>query len=107
MTRLDRRLALDAKIRKILGTNNVYFEPPSSLKMKYPCIRYSRSRIDTRHADNKVYLGRQRYEIIAIYKDADSDLADRILFNDEDLVLTHDRHYVADELHHDVFTTTF
>ena len=107
MTRLDRRLELDAKLRSILGSSNVYFEPPTSLRMKYPCIRYSRSRIDTRNADNRVYLGRQCYEIIAIYKDADSDLADKILFNDEDLILSHDRHYVADELHHDLFTTTF
>lgn len=107
MARLDRRLELDAKLRRILGSDNLYFEPPASLKMKYPCIRYSRSRIDTRHADNKVYISRQRYEIVAIYYDADSDLADRILFNDEDLTLSHDRHYVGDGLHHDVFTTTF
>lgn len=107
MGRLDRRLELDARIRRILGSDNVYFEPPASLKMKYPCIRYSRSRIDTVYADNIVYLGRQRYEIIAIYYDIDSDLPDRILNNDEELTFGHERSYVSDGLHHDVFTTTF
>lgn len=107
MASLDRRLELDARLRRILGSDNVYFEPPASLRMKYPCIRYSRSRIDTVHADNKVYLANRRYDIIAIYQDPDSDLSDRILFNEEGLTLSNERRYVADGLHHDVFTTTF
>lgn len=107
MASLDRRLELDAKLRRILGSDNVYFEPPASLKMKYPCIRYSRSRIDAVYADNKIYLANRRYDIIAIYQDPDSDLADRILFNEEDIRFSNERRYVADGLHHDVFTTTF
>lgn len=107
MASLDRRLELDTRLRRILGSDNVYFEPPASLRMKYPCIRYSRSRIDTVHADNKVYLANRRYDIIAIYQDPDSDLADRILFNNEDLTFSNERRYVTDGLHHDVFTTTF
>lgn len=107
MARLDRRLELDAKLRRILGSDNTYYEPPASLKMKYPCIRYSRSRIDTVNADNKVYLGHQRYDVIAIYYDVDSDLPERILHNEENIVFSNERHYVVDGLHHDVFTTTF
>lgn len=107
MARLDRRLELDAKLRRILGSDNTYYEPPASLKMKYPCIRYSRSRIDTVYADNKVYLGHQRYDVIAIYYDVDSDLPERILHNEENIVFSNERHYVVDGLHHDVFTTTF
>ena len=34
MARLDRRLELDARLRRILGSNNLYYEPPASLKMK-------------------------------------------------------------------------
>lgn len=107
MASLDRRLELDARLRRILGSDNVYFEPPASLKMKYPCIRYSRSRIDTVNADNKVYLANRRYDIIAIYQDPDSNLADRILFNEENIRFSNERRYVADGLYHDVFTTTF
>lgn len=107
MARLDRRLELDARLRRILGSNNLYFEPPASFTMHYPCIRYTRERIDTNYANNKVYLGKQRYNIMLIYYDVDSDLIDQVLHNEEGLVFSHERHYVADGLHHDVFTTTF
>lgn len=107
MTTLDRRLLLDEKIRRILGSTNVYFEPPASLIMKYPCVRYKRSNIDVVFADNKAYLGHNRYEIIVIFKDADDDLPGKFLYNDEGLVLNVERTYIADGLHHYVFTTHF
>lgn len=104
MAAMDRRLKLDSILRDFLGNNNTYFDPPESVKMHYPCVRYSRSYIDTRHADNIPYLTRKRYELILIYDDPDSDLPDKLR---EYLNVTHDRHYVADNLHHDVFTTYF
>ena len=104
MAAVDRRLELDAILRDILGNTHTYFEPPASVRMEYPCIRYSRSHIDTMYADNKAYLRHKRYELILIYEDADSDLPDELM---ERLTATHDRHYVADNLHHDVFTTYF
>ena len=104
MAAVDRRLELDAILREVLGNNNTYFEPPASIRMKYPCIRYSRSHIDTVYADNKSYLRHKRYELILIYEDADEDLPDRLM---DTLTVSHDRHYVADNLHHDVFTTYF
>ena len=104
MEALDRRLELDAILRNILGNNNTYFEPPESIKMHYPCIRYSRSHMDAKYADNIAYLKHKRYELILIYEDADDDLPDTLM---EHLTVSHDRHYVADNLHHDVFTTYF
>lgn len=104
MAAMDRRLELDAILREFLGNNNTYFEPPTSIKMKYPCVRYSRSHIDTRYADNKPYLKNKRYELILIYEDPDSDLPDKL---SDHLTVVHDRHYVADNLHHDVFSTYF
>lgn len=104
MAALDRRLELDAILRGILGNDNTYFEPPESIKMHYPCIRYSRSHMDAKYADNIAYLKHKRYELILIYEDADDDLPDTLM---EHLTVSHDRHYVADNLHHDVFTTYF
>ena len=104
MAALDRRLELDAILRDILGNNNTYFEPPTSVNMHYPCIRYSRSHTDVVYADNKSYLRHKRYELILIYEDADDDLPDKLM---EELTVSHDRHYVADNLHHDVFTMYF
>lgn len=104
MAVLDRRLELDAILRRILGNNNTYFEPPASVNMHYPCIRYSRSHIDARFADNKPYLKHKRYELILIYEDADDDLPERLM---DEITVSHDRHYVADNLHHDVFSMYF
>jgi hypothetical protein len=104
MAVLDRRLELDAILRRILGNNNTYFEPPTSATMHYPCIRYSRSHIDARFADNKPYLKHKRYELTLIYEDADSDLPERLM---DEITVSHDRHYVADNLHHDVFSMYF
>ena len=104
MATVDRRFELDAILREFLGNNNTYFESPSSIKMKFPCVRYSRSHMDTVYANNKVYLNRKRYELILIYDDPDSELPEKL---QNYLTVTHDRHYVADNLHHDVFTTYF
>ena len=42
------RLELDEELVKILGSKNVYFQPPESLKLNYPAIVYSLSNISNR-----------------------------------------------------------
>lgn len=39
------RIGLSKLLREILDSDNVYFQPPESLKMNYPAIVYSRERI--------------------------------------------------------------
>lgn len=95
------RLDLQNKLVELLGNNHVYYQPPESLKMEYPCIRYSKSVIDSRHADNVKYIGHDRYEIIVIDKRPDNAVIREIL----NLPYTSfDRHYIADNLNHDVIT---
>ena len=95
------RLDLQATLENILGSRNVYYDPPESVKMQYDAIRYSRKRIDTRFANNSVYKQNDCYEVIAIYRDPDSDIPRKI----SNLPMCrHDRYYISDNLHHDVFT---
>ena len=98
------RLDLQTQFEEFLGSRNVYLDPPESVKMNYPAIRYSRSKIDTKFANNRVYKQDNRYEVTLIYKDPDSDLPSRMSQLPK---CKHDRHYVADNLHHDVFTLYF
>lgn len=49
------RLELQSELEKILGSRNVYFQPPASVKIKYPAIVYSRKSIDNNFANNTVY----------------------------------------------------
>lgn len=98
------RPELHAILRDILGSKNVYFQPPSSISMKYPCIVYERSRIEAEHADNKVYKNDIQYTVTAVYLDPDSDLPLKL----SRLPKTrHSSHFVSDNLYHDVFAIYF
>lgn len=84
-----------------LGSKNVYFQPPESVKMNYPAIVYSRNDIENDHANNQVYIQSVAYQVIVIDKDPDSKIVERVsqLPN-----CMYDRHYKADNLNHDSFT---
>lgn len=98
---MSRRLELQTIFEDILGSRNVYFQPPESKKMDYPAIVYSRASFDTRHANNQVYIGKTRYTVTVIDKNPDSDIPSKIL----QLPLTFsNRAYRSDNLNHDVFT---
>jgi hypothetical protein len=81
--------------------DNVYYQPPESTKLKYPCIIYSRENIDTQKADNKSYLVDCAYSMRYITKDPDDDVPFALVLLP---FCRHSRHYVADNLHHDSFT---
>lgn len=95
------RLKLHDELVDVLGSNNCYYQPPESFKMKYPCIRYNLDRIDCKRADNINYNKANYYTITYIHKDADTDLTEKIL--DRFQMCRHDRRYTADNLYHDVF----
>lgn len=88
-------------LERLLGSENVYFQPPANLEMEYDCIRYFRTTIKPEFANNTPYLLHDCYQVIAIYKNPDSDLPRKIAMLP---MCSHDRHYTADNLHHDVFT---
>lgn len=101
---MGQRLDLQALLEEILGSKNVYFQPPENVKLNYPCIIYSRERITIEHADNIPYLKNKRYQVIVIYRDPDSDIPDKI---SEIPTCIFDRHYVLDNLYHDAFNLYF
>lgn len=98
---MDRRLELHELLCEILGSRNVYFQPPASVKMKYPAIRYSRYDIQNISADNIPYKQDRAYQLIVIDPDPDSVIIDKIA---QLPMCTFDRHYASDNLNHDVFT---
>ena len=83
------------------GIKNVYFQPPESMKMTYPAIRYSIKNIDTKFAANSIYAKKLCYEIMVIDKNPDSVIPEKLL---QLPYCSFDRHYVADNLNHYVFT---
>ena len=98
---MDRRLKLNQLLRDILGSDNVYYQPPMSISIKHPCIIYSLKRIDSKYADDTSYHSRKGYDIIVIDRDPDSAIPDRIGALP---YVSFDRCYVSDNLNHSVFT---
>lgn len=102
-TRMEqRRLKLQAELEEILGSDRVYFQPPSSIHLSYPCIVYSYDDINIEFADGVEYLERDKYTITVISKDP---LPDEILTAIDSMDYTFfDRHYTNDNLHHFSYT---
>lgn len=100
----NRRLELSALLRNTLGSDNVYFQPPETIKMKYPAIVYSLDNIQNVHADDGVYLSHRRYSVTLIDRNPDSIIIERL----SALPLCQfNRHYTSDNLNHFVFTLYF
>lgn len=102
----EKRLRLRRMLTDILGTTGqsetrTYFQPPSSVLMKYPCIIYSRNKIRNRYADDVVYGQMDEYQLTVVDEDPDSTIVRAVSLLPG---CRHDRHYKADNLYHDVFT---
>lgn len=69
-----------ADLSELLHTfaDNVYFQPPNNLQMKYPCIVYKDSTPSVRRANNNLYLNVRRYTITVIDKRPESPIVDGI-----------------------------
>jgi hypothetical protein len=95
------RLELQSKLEELLGSKNVYYQPPESVKMSYPAIVYSKSDIQSRFANSSAYSLSTRYEIIVIDKTPDNSVIDKLLNLP---YCSFDRHYKSDNLNHDVLS---
>jgi hypothetical protein len=101
---MGQRIDLQALLVGILETNNVYFQPPPTVQMKYPCIVYRRDSANTTFAGDKPYHHAKRYQVIVIDTDPDSDIPGKIAALP---MCSYDRFYTADNLNHDVFNLFF
>lgn len=95
------RLELQSKLEELLGSRNVYYQPPENIKMLYPAIVYSKDDIDIKYADNNNYNKINKYNIIVIDKLPDNSVINKIL---ELPLSSYDRHYNDDNLNHDSIT---
>jgi hypothetical protein len=96
-----RRLDLHEILATILGSRNVYFQPPATVTILYPCIIYHRSQINIKQADDSIYKYTIGYMVTVIDQDPDSLIPEKLLALP---LCRFDRHYTADNLNHDVFT---
>lgn len=79
---------------------NVYFQPPSSIVMSYPCIVYRKSGKTRLFADNELYRSDQEYTITLMEKNPDSVIADTIEEKFPSCVIS--QYYTMDNINHTV-----
>lgn len=115
-TRLELQTLLESIMADVLRANyeesaiqteahrRVYFQPPETVKMVYPCIVYTLEDISTRYADNSPYTHRKAYTVTIIDRDPDSLIPDRI---GELPLCSFSRKFTNDNLNHFVFRLYF
>ncbi len=72
------RLDLQRTLVNALGSKNVYFQPPESVKLVYPCIVYEETDGESFRANDLLYLYRKAYYGTIIDKNPDSEIPDRV-----------------------------
>lgn len=95
---MEKRLTLDALLRAIV--TNVYFQPPASIRLTYPCIVYTLDNEWVAYADDSLYQHKKRYLVTVIDRNPDSELPDRVRKLD---YCSFSRCYTSDNLNHFVF----
>lgn len=98
---MDSREKLHELLKELLGSGNVYYQPPENELMKYPAIRYTKSDIDKRTANNIAYSLNDCYELIVMDYEPDNPVIKKLLALP---YCSYDRNYKADNLEHDVLT---
>lgn len=93
---------MQEELEEVLGSRNVYFQPPETVKMKYDAIVYDFSSMSIRPADNIRYLKKKGYDIVAISRNPDNDIVDKLL--DHFQYIRFNRRYKSENLYHDSLT---
>lgn len=92
------RLELHDALCQVPGVKKVYFQPPSTVKLHYPCIIYKRDGAFKEEADDSAYFYKPRYSLTVVDPNPDSKIADYIVTHFS--MCRIDRNYTSNNLHH-------
>lgn len=98
---MNTREDLQALLEQLLDSREVYYQAPSTIRMEYPAIRYSKGVPDIKHAGDIKYSRKNRYDVIVISKTVDHPVIDKLL---ELPYCSMGRTYIADNLYHTPLT---
>lgn len=101
------RLALRDKLHSIMEecgeTPKLYFQPPETVKLEYPCIVYYFNTFLNDYADNAPYHTRLSFTATYITRDYDSKVPIRMA---KEPMFRFDRQYTSDNLYHYAYQST-
>ena len=93
------RLELHEKLCQILGSNHVYYQPPETIRMKYPAIVYDLYRVNQQYGDSLNYRIIPQYNITFIDRETNLDWIDAMLETFQNYCY-YERSYTAENLVH-------
>ena len=93
---------LQLELETLIGNRNVYYQPPSNIKMQYPCIRYTWIKIKPDYANNFIYNYLKAYEVTVVDTKKNSDIPEKLLLHFPYISLN--KIYSSDGLWHFTFT---
>ena len=97
---MARRLQLQSELELVLGSEEVNYQPPESIKLKYPCINFSKNAGDILRANDQIYRSLTGYTLIVISRDPDNTIAEDIVKHFKYCRFI--RRFVIDNLYHDL-----
>lgn len=104
---MDRRLDLQHKLEDVYtdatkksSRDKVYYQPPASIRLTYPCLIYKMINLPVETANNYPYKVEHAYELTVIDSDPNSALREAIVRLQKCRFV---RSYESDNLHHYVF----
>ena len=97
---MDKRLSLQKELEKLAGAN-VYFQPPASVHLAYPCVIYNLAAGDIKRADDSVYSYTNRFELMFIYKKPNMEIVEKVMRTFP--MCSVSRIYITDNLYHYTF----
>lgn len=97
---MGKRTDLQIILEGLLGSDYVYFQPPATKTMSYPCIRYTYGSGHTIFADDNPYSFKRSYQVTVITRDPDSATPAKVGALS---LCRFDRPFTSDNLHHFVY----
>lgn len=94
---ISKREEFGRRLKLCSDVSNMYFQPPSDINMKYPCIVYKLKAKKTSYANNKKYINKDCYTVIVIDKNVNSCIPEKV---ESMKYSSFKSHYVVDNLNH-------
>lgn len=92
-----KRTELQQVLTSVISSKNVYYQPPETVKMLYPCVVYNLAYVDIMNADDAPYTKHYKYQVTYITRDPDDPNIESITTIPG---CKFDRYYSVDNLHH-------
>lgn len=99
--RIDVQGRLETAMSMVEYTPHVYYQPPESIKLAYPCIVYGRDNFDMKYANDHIYKDMTKYTVTVMDVNPVSPLVDVLRTIP---YCRMDREFTTTGIHHFIFT---